>query len=270
MATAFVTYRRGGFQEVRDYDYVADVSKEWKNGYYRDNEVIVTQLRKDAGFRGGTSYGGDGGTVLAGPPAEINIPGPGINGVFPIDAEDAPKSGEPLSTAINSGSFATVSGSTFNGVLGGQTTGTPVASQCIPLTRIEQAIEGDSDVINHIPPRQLQWEETVLTFFQNSDVTYTATADNTTDTFTYGGGLAGKTITFTSTGTLPTGIQSGQLYYVVSPTSTTFQISESYGGTPVNFTTNGTGVLTAQVVQVLAEFPWKDIQGWSNQPFRFR
>jgi len=58
-----------------------------------------------------------------------------------------------------------------------------------------------------------------------------------------------STITFDSTGTLPTGIVAGTIYYVINPVSTplpTFQVSLTQGGLPVNFSTSGSGTITAR------------------------
>jgi hypothetical protein len=48
----------------------------------------------------------------------------------------------------------------------------------------------------------------------------------------------GTTITFTSTGALPTGLTVGQVYFVVSSTGGTFSVSLTLGGAPI--TTSGT------------------------------
>lgn len=73
------------------------------------------------------------------------------------------------------------------------------------------------------------------------------TADNTTDTFTLPGhGLPnGNPVTFNTSGTMPTGLYKSTRYWVVTVTTDTFQISDTRGGTPINFTSNGTGLLTA-------------------------
>ena len=48
----------------------------------------------------------------------------------------------------------------------------------------------------------------------------------------------GTTITFTSTGALPTGLTVGQVYFVVNSTGGTFEVSTTIGGAPI--TTSGT------------------------------
>lgn len=74
------------------------------------------------------------------------------------------------------------------------------------------------------------------------------TADNTTDTFTYAGhGYAiGDEVYFLTTGTMPTGLNARQVYYVHSvPTVNTFKVTISPTGEAVNFTTNGTWTLSS-------------------------
>lgn len=55
----------------------------------------------------------------------------------------------------------------------------------------------------------------------------------------------GQIVSFSTTGTLPTGITAGTNYYVVNRTSTTFQISATSGGTAITFTGVSTGTHTA-------------------------
>ena len=75
--------------------------------------------------------------------------------------------------------------------------------------------------------------------------TVTITA-GTPATFTTGSAhrlLSGYTVSFTTTGSLPTGIDTTTWYYVLSSglTSTQFQISEFLGGTPISLSSAGTG-----------------------------
>ena len=55
----------------------------------------------------------------------------------------------------------------------------------------------------------------------------------------------GNIVSFSTTGTLPTGIVAGTSYYVINRTSTTFQISATSGGTAINFSGTQTGTHTA-------------------------
>lgn len=121
------------------------------------------------------------------------------------------------------------------------------------------------DEISHEPLRQSSWYETSLTFCNTSDTSVTFTADNTTETLTATAhGLAGKRVVVAATTTLPAGLMANQIYYVIAPTADTFQLSLSQNGAVVAFTSNGTGTLTATVVDTVAEFPWANILGWSD------
>lgn len=55
----------------------------------------------------------------------------------------------------------------------------------------------------------------------------------------------GEVVSFSTTGTLPTGIVAGTNYFVVNRTSTTFQISATSGGSPITTSGSQSGVQTA-------------------------
>jgi hypothetical protein len=123
------------------------------------------------------------------------------------------------------------------------------------------------DEMMHTEPRQLSYRETTLTFCSDSDSSVTLTPDHTADDFTaVAHGLAGKRFVISSTGTMPAGILTSVLYYPVNVTDDAFQVSLSENGSPVTFTSDGTGVITATVVTTIAEFMWSNILGWSNNP----
>jgi P2-related tail formation protein len=73
--------------------------------------------------------------------------------------------------------------------------------------------------------------------------TFTAANVNPgTNTFTYSGAVNGTEVAFTNAaGTLPTPIVSGQIYFIVNATATTFQISTDPGGAPLDIQNQGTG-----------------------------
>lgn len=86
-------------------------------------------------------------------------------------------------------------------------------------------------------------------------LTFADTAINTgTDVFTVPGhGLrAGMVGQFTTATTLPTGISASTNYYVVNPTTDTFQVSATPGGSAVNITAAGTGPHTYTLTPSLA------------------
>jgi hypothetical protein len=121
------------------------------------------------------------------------------------------------------------------------------------------------DEVSHESLRQSSWYETSLTFCNTSSASVTFTADNTTGTLTSTAhGLAGKKVVVAATTTLPAGLMANQIYWVINPTADTFQLSLAQNGSVVAFTSNGTGTLTATVVDTVAEFPWANILGWSD------
>jgi hypothetical protein len=71
------------------------------------------------------------------------------------------------------------------------------------------------------------------------------TADSSTNTFTDNGhGLDNNDYVQIDGGTAsPTGINESKRYYVVNSDTNTFQVSETYGGTPVTFSDDGTDVI---------------------------
>jgi hypothetical protein len=54
----------------------------------------------------------------------------------------------------------------------------------------------------------------------------------------------GTAVTFTTTGTLPTGLTAGTTYYVVNANTDTFNVAATLGGTVINTTSAGSGVHT--------------------------
>jgi len=54
----------------------------------------------------------------------------------------------------------------------------------------------------------------------------------------------GNEVNFITTGTMPSGITSGQTYFVIEAALNTFKISQSLNGPPLDFSTQGVGVHT--------------------------
>ncbi len=75
-------------------------------------------------------------------------------------------------------------------------------------------------------------------------------------TFNGHGFVAGQPVTFTSTGSLPTGITAGTTYYVLASglTANTFQISATAGGTPIatSGTQSGTQTVYSRTMNVVS------------------
>ena len=145
--------------------------------------------------------------------------------------------------------------------------GTSVELNTASLTSAYQIYTQQPDEVSHTAPRQLSYYDTTLTFCADSDTSVALTVDHTTDTMQTAAphGLGGKRIVISTTTTMPAGLVENTLYYPVNiTTANTFQVSLSQNGPAVNFTSNGTGTITAMVVDTIAEFPWRDIMGWSN------
>lgn len=89
----------------------------------------------------------------------------------------------------------------------------------------------------------------------------TATPDHTADTFTVAGTYAAGVVWRVrgiSSATLPAGLATGVNYYTVSPSSaggnTTFGLAYEAGGSPINFTSNGSGTIQAIPVGTPVDF----------------
>lgn len=73
---------------------------------------------------------------------------------------------------------------------------------------------------------------------------FTATAATDLITSNSHGLSAGDVVILTTSDTLPAGLSTATRYYVISPTTNTFQLSTTYNGTAVNITDTGTGTHT--------------------------
>jgi hypothetical protein len=82
------------------------------------------------------------------------------------------------------------------------------------------------------------------TYKETDSVTFQDTGD--TVTLNSHGIAAGTAISFTSI-TSTTGISTNTLYYVVNPTTNTFQVATSVGGSALALTTNGSGTMVRSI-----------------------
>jgi hypothetical protein len=128
------------------------------------------------------------------------------------------------------------------------------------LGATESVTAQQPDEISHKAPRQLSWNETVLTFANDDGVSAAFTSDNANILDSTAHSFSGKRVTLQ--GSLPTGLFANVMYYVVQPTANTFRLSLTENGTALTFPSGGSG--TATVVDVVAEFPWASILGWSD------
>lgn len=63
------------------------------------------------------------------------------------------------------------------------------------------------------------------------------------------GRLANDTVIFTTTGALPTGLTAGTVYYILAPTTNTYNVSATPGGAAINTSGTQSGVHTASYAE---------------------
>ena len=139
------------------------------------------------------------------------------------------------------------------------------ASSAAPAATIPDLYVKQPDEVTHEQPRQLSYYETTLSFLANSSVFADFSGSNS------GGSLrltvadvslfVGRPVTLNSNA-LPGNIYPNQIYYPVPLSSTTMLLQTTLGGSMVAYSTDGAGVIT--VADVLAQFQWSNILGWSN------
>jgi len=130
----------------------------------------------------------------------------------------------------------------------------------------------DTDYLRHI-------EDKTGTIVSNTSVAITVisiksntfgTADvNTgTDTITIvGHGYTnGQKVTFTSTGTLPSGLVAATTYFIINATANTFQVSLTLGGSAVDITSTGAGTHTIKLSHELLTGRVITITGSNSTP----
>jgi len=78
--------------------------------------------------------------------------------------------------------------------------------------------------------------------------------------------LNSQTVEFTTTGTLPAGLNTGVIYYVISATDVSFQVSSTNNGPAVNLTSQGTGTHTLVIRDSLNAYGWINYAGTYLQP----
>lgn len=82
-----------------------------------------------------------------------------------------------------------------------------------------------------------------------------------------GHGLRNNTaVQFTTTGGLPSGLQTGVTYYVINATSTTFNVTDSLGGAAINTTTAGSGTQTCSTTIALNSGTMSAAMGFEYYP----
>lgn len=89
-------------------------------------------------------------------------------------------------------------------------------------------------------------DRTLVAYGAHNGYQSVVTADAGADTITWTahGHSAGDSGQFTTTNTLPGGLSLATTYYIINPTTNTFQVSLTAGGAAVNITTTGMGTHT--------------------------
>jgi len=88
-------------------------------------------------------------------------------------------------------------------------------------------------------------------------VTFTAATTSVNGTFTGGTALAvGDAVTFATNGTLPAAITAGNIYFVVSATTSVITVSSTVNGAAITFATAGTGTHTVSIYGGIPSSTW--------------
>lgn len=108
-------------------------------------------------------------------------------------------------------------------------------------------------------------DETVKTDDVTTGVVTITIANPGVVTWANHGFVNGDAVTLSTTGTLPTGLTAGTLYYIVAAATNTFELALTVGGAPIVTTGAQSGVQTA-VVQPAAGF-WTGVLWWPYVDF---
>jgi len=146
-------------------------------------------------------------------------------------------------------------------------TGTFASLEVGPASTLTGFKTQQPDEVSHEPPRQLSFYDTTLTFCADSDVSATFTASNSSSrtllTVADATIFNGKNLILNGAD-LPNATFAGQIYIGVAISATTLLLQTAFDSDYVVWGDAGTGTLTVSVVDKIAEFPWRDILGWSN------
>lgn len=119
--------------------------------------------------------------------------------------------------------------------------------------RVPPRIESDGESGYSWPDTRYRNDAVTVTWVAGHAVPLTVDSDNDQVTSTGHTFAAGDSFRLSNTGgTLPAGLSSNVTYYVVSPSSNTFSLSLTAGGSAVSIDTNGSGQLFAGVVPQMA------------------
>lgn len=113
--------------------------------------------------------------------------------------------------------------------------------------------------------RDKEYTMSYLTFYGEAGTGITGTRSSNTFTVATGHGLYnGQLVTLTTSNTLPTGVTTDTLYYIVGRTATAVSVALTAGGSVITLSSAGTGTHKIVPFTIAAEFPRNLNPRWSN------
>ena len=213
------------------------------------SSAIVKGLVKETTFQGDQTLGSNTLTNILstqGLYVGLEVGGRGI----PLGTTITSISGTgPYSVVISNNALATQAGNTI----------TATNANLITLPTNSRAVVINSS--NIVLDNNAGYTSRTLTF-NPADVTIL------TDIITIAnhGLVDGDQVQFTTTGTLPAPLISGAVYYIVQSNNSTFKLSATSNGSPIDLTTQGTGVHTMTIRDIFTIGGWIDYPGIFENP----
>jgi hypothetical protein len=116
-----------------------------------------------------------------------------------------------------------------------------------------------------VPPRTLQHDKTFMVFYGAAATGIAATGGTNQFTVATGHGLRnGELVTLTTTNTLPSGLTTETLYYIVSRAATTVSFALTPGGSAISHSGAGTGTHAVVPFKISGFFAMADNPEMSN------
>ncbi len=113
--------------------------------------------------------------------------------------------------------------------------------------------------------RDKEYTMSYLTFYGEAGTGITGTRSSNTFTVATGHGLYnGQLVTLTTSNTLPAGVTTDTLYYIVGRTATSVSLALTAGGSVITLSDAGTGTHKIVPFTIAAEFPRNLNPRWSN------
>jgi hypothetical protein len=116
-----------------------------------------------------------------------------------------------------------------------------------------------------VPPRTLQHDKTFMVFYGAAATGIAATGGTNLFTVATGHGLRnGQLVTLTTSNTLPSGLTTETLYYIVSRAATTVSFALTPGGSAISHSGAGTGTHAVVPFKISGFFAMADNPEMSN------